>query len=194
VDLDCSRAYVVRRDFRRGGALSLDPIRGDLPLDALARGDVVPDEPVTFRVQERRLLGDFAPTSWAGLYLVSPRVRQTLTDGGFDGWSTFPIRLQGPMEESFAGYRGLALTGRCGEFDHSLSARVVRPGPDGRPAPHRLGLHPRAGSWDGSDLFVPRGASAVCTTERVRDALLALGVVGVEFERMSEVAEWIWDD
>ena len=194
MDLDCSRAHVVHRDFRRGGALTLDPIRGDLPLDALARGAVVPDEPVAFHVQERRLLGDFASTSWVGLPLISPRVQDALTDGGFSGWSTFPIRLQGPMEESFAGYRGLALTGRCGEFDDSLSTRVVRPGPDGRPAPHRLGVHPRPGSWDGSDLFMPSASLTVCATEGVRDALLALGVVGVEFERMSEVAEWIWDE
>jgi hypothetical protein len=34
----------------------------------------------------------------------------------------------------------------------------------------------------------------VCATERVRDALLALGVIGVEFARMSEVAEWIWEE
>jgi hypothetical protein len=92
VDLDCSRAHLASRDFRRGGALTLEPLDGDLPLGSLVRGAVLPDEPVVFRVQERRLLGDFAATGWGGLSLISPTVRQAMSDAGFTGWSTFPAR------------------------------------------------------------------------------------------------------
>jgi hypothetical protein len=191
-ELDTSAAYLLRRDFRRGGALTLVLVDDSLPFEALARGDVVPEEPVALRVQEARVLGDFAATAFVGLYTISPRLVRACA--GFSGWATFPIRVEGPMADSLEGYRGLAVTGRCGPIDESLSTRVVRPGPDGRPAPHRLGLHPRPGLWDGSDLFVPEHSLRVCVTEPVRDVLLALGAVGVEFERMSEVAEWIWDE
>jgi hypothetical protein len=194
VQLDCSRAYLVSRDFRRGGALTLDPSDSDVPCEALALGTIVPDDPVPFRVQERRLLGDFAPTSWAGLFTVSPKVQRALTRGGFSGWSTFPICVEGPMAESLAGYAGLAVTGRSGPIDDSLSARILRPGPSGRPAPHRLGLYPEPDSWDGSDIFTPTDSSVVCVVELVRNALVEADVTGAVLDRMSDVADWIWDE
>ena len=194
MDLDCTRTYLLDRDFRRGGALTLDPVDPALPAEELARGDLMPTEPVVLRVQGRRLLGDFAPTSFVGMYAVSRSAQGVLRDGGFTGWSTFPIRIEGLMAEEFDGYQGLAVTGRSGEIDDSLSRRVVRPGPAGRPAPHRLGLCPRPGSWDGSDLFVPAGTYAICVTEPVRDAFVRTGVVGIVMKRLTERAEWIWDE
>ena len=119
---------------------------------------------------------------------------QVLEEHRFTGWATFPIRVEGLMAEDFEGFRGLAATGRSGGFDDGRSRRVVRPGPGGRPAPHRLGLHPHAGSWDGSDFFIPAGTSALCVTQPVRDALLQRRTVGILMERLSEVAEWIWDE
>ena len=70
---------------------------------------------------------------------------------------------------------------------------MIRASPGG-PAPHLLGFFPRRGTWDGGDLFRPDESPVLCVTEPVRDMLVALGVVGVVFERMSEVATWIWDE
>jgi hypothetical protein len=41
---------------------------------------------------------------------------------------------------------------------------------------------------------MPDDSPAVCVTEPVRDTLVAIGVVGLEFQRMSEFASWIWDE
>jgi hypothetical protein len=124
-------------------------------------------------------------------YAISPRAVDTLEAHRLTGWTTYAITAVGRMAEDLAGYRGLAVTGRSGQIDQTLSQRVVRPGPAGRPAPHLLGLFPRPGSWDGSDLFVPEGSLWICMSDGVRDALQAVGVVGVRFTRMTEVLNGI---
>ena len=71
----------------------------------------------------------------------------------------------------------------------ALSERVVLPPhvPGAPSMPHRREFCPRPGSWDGSDLCVPEGTTFTCLTAPVRDALTAARLVGLRFDRMSEL-------
>lgn len=142
------------------------------------------------------MLGDIAGAGHVVPNVVSPKVIAVLTGGGFTGWSTFPIQVEGSMGDEFTGYAGLSITGRSGPIDDSLSEHVILPppAPEGRAGPALKGSCPRPGSWDGSDLFVPDGTLYTCVTSRVRAALVARGVVGFSFERMSDVTTLIIDE
>jgi hypothetical protein len=188
VDLDCAAAFVLDRG-RIGGALSLEPRDDNLPSYELAVGEIMPAQPVRFAIRGRQKVGDVVGTGFAGLDLVSPRMVRCLTEHGFTGWRTFPVRIEGQRAPELAGFAALSVTGRCGPIDYSMSETVVLPPPvpEGRAMPHRRGLFPLPGSWDGSDLFTPEDTLFTCVTARVRDALIALGAVGVAFVAMSEL-------
>jgi hypothetical protein len=195
VELDCSEIFRLGPNFGRGGSLSLDPVERP-PFLALHLGEVKPVEPVRFRVPQKRMLGDIAGVGHVRPNVVSPKVIAVLTDGGFTGWSTFPIEVEGPMRDQFTGYAGLSITGRSGPIDDSLSVRVILPPPVpyGRASPALKGQCPQPGSWDGSDLFVPEDTSFTCVTTAVRDALVTARVVGIALERMSEMTMPILDE
>ncbi len=60
--------------------------------------------------------------------------------------------------------------------------------------PHLRGMCPEWDSWDGSDFFLNEGTIALCVTSRVREALLATGIVGAQFERLSEALRMVQDE
>ncbi len=129
MEIDCSEIFSLGPNFRQGGSLSLEPVDRPLSHAALHRAAIVPVEPVRFQVPIKRMLGDVVGVGHVVPNLVSPKVISVLTDGGFTGWSTFPIQVEGPMGEQFVGYRGLSITGRSGPIDESLSERVIIPPP-----------------------------------------------------------------
>ena len=196
MDLDCADTYSLGQSFGPGGSLVLQAVDPDLPFEQLALGTLVPEEPVAFRVPQRRKVGDLVGTGSVAPSVVSPALVRCLDEHGSTGWSPFPIRVEGPLADELDGYRGLSVTGRSGPIDDALSERVVLPPsvPGAPSMPHRRGFCPRPGSWDGSDLFVPEGTLFTCLTAPVRDALVAGRLVGLRFERMSELTVLAWDD
>lgn len=74
MDIDCSEIFSLQMSGRGGGTLSLSPLDPELPAEDLHLGAVTPEEPVAFRVHERRRLGDVVGTGYAWLHVVSPRV------------------------------------------------------------------------------------------------------------------------
>ncbi len=190
MQLDCAAAFSLGEDFGLAGVLRVRPLEPKaIPADELARGAVAPEQPVPFKVSEGSVLADLVGTTMVTPYVVSPSFVRCLSDNGFTGWSSFPVRISGRLGEEMAGYRGLSVTGRSGPIDDGLSERVMAdpPIPGGRAMPHLKGMCPEADSWDGSDLFLPEGTVALCVTSRVREALLAAGIVGARFERLYEV-------
>jgi hypothetical protein len=91
------------------------------------------------------------------------------------------------------GYHGLAVTGRCGPIDDSLSDEVVLPPPVPRGRARRAlrGICFDSATWDGSDVFTPEGYTASFVVERVKTAVEAAGITNVEFARLSETNR-IW--
>ena len=89
---------------------------------------------------------------------------------------------------------GLAVHGRCGEIDNSLTPKEMLPPPlpEGNSVLGRRGLLFKPGTWDGSDLFCPADGTHIFVTRAVRDALIAAKARNLHFQPLTEV-ERLWD-
>jgi hypothetical protein len=162
--------------------------------EAPARAERGAGRPLEFvRAQGARaydLVGTTSPT----LVLVSAHFLDVLRAAGFTGWTTFPVKVTLDDGSSLEGYEGLAISGRCGPIDDSLSELVtLPPAVPGGPEQRALrGLCFRPETWDGSDLFTPsEGYTAAFVTTRVKDEVERAGITNVEFKRLSEI-ERMW--
>jgi hypothetical protein len=118
--------------------------------------------------------------------ILSRRVIDMLQRLEFTGWKTYDVRITGRDGRPHSGYKGLAITGRCGPLDNSRNVKVDRIYPAGA-FPATFGFFFDSKTWDGSDFFMPAGRNAyTCVVERVRDALLDHGVKGFKFVKLTE--------
>jgi hypothetical protein len=117
--------------------------------------------------------------------LASPAFFDVLERERFTGWGSYPVAIQGPQGPIAAGYRGLSVSGRCGEPDLAAGAPI----PD-RPD-YRRGYVIAESSWDGSDIFQAETGEGPFVTPAVRDALRASKPgSGVVLTPVSEVEYW----
>lgn len=160
---------------------------------ALARGEERPSEPIEFVPAEGRIPGDLIGTTYATITLVSERFLDVLREHGFTGWTTFPARVFLGDGRELDGYHGLAVRGRCGAIDDSLSEKVTLPPPvaAGRARPGLRGLCFPPESWDGNDVFTAEGYAGAFVLERVKEALERADLTNVAFRRLSEI-ERVW--
>lgn len=194
---DYSRFFVLGETFDCG-AFRVRSVDDDLDPFALTRAERTPRQPVQFRRDEGMHLYDFIGTTWAVLYLVSDRIINLLADRKFTGWTTYPVEIRDGSDDLVPGYHGLAVTGRCGPIDDTLSPIEVLPPPvpGGKSMPHHLGLRFQPATWDGSDLFTPEGTGFVFLTESVADGLLQLklDVTNLSVEPLTEVRRLVVSD
>jgi hypothetical protein len=192
VEVDFDRIYHVGEGFKRGAFR----VRSDAVDDpfALTRAETRPRKPIPFVHVEGRRLYDYVGTTWAALKLVSERVIEALE--GFSGWRTYAVEIRDRNGTIVPGYRGLAVTGRCGAIDPKLSEVKVLPPPvpEGEAGPYRIGWFFHSETWDGSDVFVAGHWAAVFITEPVRDALVAAKVTNMVFEPISRIETPVIDD
>jgi hypothetical protein len=164
--------YEIGNPVLRGalGVALIDPTtRASVSMqdkDRLLRGELTPGVPVDTKILVGRRLGDIV---WAEIYpLVSERVVRAMADAGLTGWATYPVILRGPAGESLAGFRGLAVLGRC------RSIRIDRRSPvTVGQLDYWQGLNWDASTWDGSDFFMAadRKTRFILTTAKARDVL-----------------------
>jgi hypothetical protein len=185
------RFYVLGEDFIRG-ALRVQPVGNLRSPHELTRAERKPRRPVRFRHDEGSRPKDLIGATWASLCLVSDRVIAALE--GFSGWTTYAVEISGRDGDEVSGYQGLAISGRCGPIDNSLTPKQLLPPavPGGEAVEGRIGMLFEHGTWDGSDLFCTEPGSAVHMTEPVRDALVAAKVTNVDLERITEIRR-LWD-
>jgi len=149
----------------------------------------MPRSPIVFRRDSGSRAYDYVTTTYAILQLVSQRFIDVLREGGFTGWSTYPVEVYGKHGELIPGYHGLAITGRCGPIDDSMSELIwcepVQPGKT-KHYQRLLGLYFDPESWDGSDLFCPEGTARVIVRDVVKDALEAVKITNVDFTSITE--------
>lgn len=194
VSFDYRRFYALQERFARGTfrVHALGPIPGGDPY-ALTRGEVQPAQPIRFHHDEGSRIRDHIGTTWGVLHLVSDRLVSVLE--GFGGWRTYPVEIYDREGGLVPGYRGLAVTGRCGSVDDELSPVMVLPPPvpQGKAMPHRIGIRFRPETWDGSDVFSPERSGWVLVTQDVRDALIAAKITGIELRRITEIELLVTD-
>jgi hypothetical protein len=161
---------------------------------ALTRAEVSPHAPISFVHFEGRDLHDLIGTTYAGLHLLSDRAIHVLAERQFTGWATYPVELRDVHGDPVPGYQGLAVTGRCGPIEDSLSPIDVLPPPvpTGKAMPHRIGLFFEPETWDHSDVFTPRDTNWVFVTEEVRDAFAAANLTNLNLRRLTEVQRLVY--
>jgi hypothetical protein len=86
------------------------------------------------------------------------------------GWATYPVALDGVGVDADA-YYGLAVQGRCGDIDNSLTPKTMLPPavPEGEAVPGRRGLLFEHGSWTAAicsarAMARPSSSHATCGT------------------------------
>ncbi len=124
--------------------------------------------------------------------LLSPSAQGVLKDGGFSGWSTYPVEIDpNGIRGSVEGYVGLAVTGRCGRIQKELARQELRVNPAGRTVLRPVGMYFTPETWDGSDIFMSEdGNGFIFVTDRVRKALTTARLTNMDFTPMSEY-EWL---
>jgi hypothetical protein len=195
--LKCSEAFDLSEGYEGlgpdGRALrvsSRELLDNDL---ALARGEARPAEPIEFVHDEGRTPHDVVGTTYGRPILVSERFLDVLREHRFTGWATFPVRVFLGDGSELDGYHGLAVIGRAGPIDDSLSEEVILPPPAPHGRAHRglRGACFPAETWDGSDVFACGESSGITVTEAVKQALEEAKITNVAFQRLSEI-ERIW--
>lgn len=189
--IESSTVFRMTENSLRRGALRFRPVAEYLPSEELLTGKLRPSEPIAFSIAQGRKGGDFFGTTHVALYLISARFVECLRRNNFTGWRTYPVDIQSeiPAGVGDLALAGISALGTCGAIDESLSELVLVEPPvrGGLPMPYMRGAHFPADSWDGNDFFVPEGTLYTCVTSRVREAVLAEGLEGVEFTALPDL-------
>jgi hypothetical protein len=163
---------------------------------ALTRAEASPEEPIRFVHDEGRYFNDLVGTTYAVIDLLSDQAIRVLREGAFTGWTTYPVEIRDARGDLITGYRGLAVTGRCGAIQDSLSPIEVLPPPvpTGKALPHRIGLLFDPETWDRSDVFTPNGTGFVVVAQAVRDAIVAAKLTNLDLRPLTEIHRLVLDD
>jgi hypothetical protein len=116
-------------------------------------------------------------------FLLSPRAQEVLAGEGLRGiaFQEAEIKLKGG--DRVGDYAALAVNGRAGALDTSLSERITIPpqAAGGIAMDGIRGLYFGLDKWDRSDVFSPQGAYTVIVTEAVREVVTTAGLTNFEF-------------
>lgn len=171
------------------GALHLIPRDDIADPQAILKAEVLPESPVILDYHFGGKPRDVISAGSVHIKAFADRVVETLREGGFTGWATYPVEIYGKNKERIEGYQGFAVTGRCGPIDDSKSPlescepRV----PGGRRVQRRVGMYFDQQTWDGSDIFMPEQCGFVFVVERVKRALEKTKVKNFSFTRLTEI-------
>lgn len=169
-----------RRSFRGGLAVGTDTF-------GLTRAEVCPAHPVTVEWEMGGARpGEVIWTTHAAPIIIADSVGQLLRSHGFTGWSLYPVSVRDKQKQLVPGYGGLAVTGRCGNLEQSMSVEVPRIFPGGV-FPVWKGLLFDPASWDGSDFFMPaQRFGFVFVVEAVKKAFERAKIRNVKFTPLDQ--------
>ena len=156
---------------------------------ALLRAQVDP-QPV---MVARWAMGAGSPSDvvWTTLglpVLLNSRAIGVLRRAGLSGWSVQQCKLHDKQGTTLT-FGFLQVIGRCGPIQDERSAVLDRIYPGGV-FPVRRGLYFEAGTWDGSDVFMPAGdVGWILVTARVKEAFETAGISNVAFVPLDDVEQ-----
>lgn len=113
---------------------------------------------------------DFLNTGWGAKFTpISDKVLHLLVENNITGWKTYPIEVYDKFGNEIKGYHGLSITGRCKDIDLSLLDEKVnyQYRKDGPVYQYYRGYPLDLSTWDGCDMFLFSGTSALFITRRV---------------------------
>jgi hypothetical protein len=170
------------------GAFFAMPAHQHFNAPEIAQGTQDPPSPCRFRHNCGSKLFDMMGSGFASLLLMSARAIQILRDGGFTGWRSFPVEIEGKKGQRVEGYEGLVITGRCGPVNWSRGKHVRKPPPVPRGQGYDawVGMYFDPASWDGFDVFLPEGTTYITVTETVKLAFERARITNCEFEPLTQ--------
>jgi hypothetical protein len=144
--------------------------------------------PVIFNQQSGKKIEDIIDTGWAGLYLISDRLKQIMENERLSGWKTFPVRVYDKNGSEIEKYHGFSITGRCGPVDINKSNIVEKQIiPDGPFVKYYRGLYVGLDKWDGSDFFIPEKYYGTIMTERAAVVLKKNRVTNLRIKNLMDI-------
>ncbi|MBI2416009.1 MAG: hypothetical protein HYV33_05125 [Candidatus Kerfeldbacteria bacterium] len=156
----------------------------------LRNGRIKPDRPVICGYSEGTRPTDFMSST--ATMLISDRVIDVLTQNHFTGWSTFSVKVHDKKGNEIPGYHGLVVMGKCGPIDDRKSAWITRKANVGdMQVKVRYGCYFGRDSWDGSDVFTPKGTIMTFVTEPVKEALEKAHLTNIQLIKTTEL-ERMW--
>jgi hypothetical protein len=134
-------------------------------------------------------LFDVLPTGFAGIYLVSEKVKSVLDSSNFKGYCLRRISLLGKRKESIDGYWLLSIISKVGPILNERSQKREMPPivPWADPYEAYYGLFFDPATWDGSDFFRPENMFYTFVLEGVKDIFEKKKITNCEFKKVSEV-------
>ena len=152
-------------------------------------GEAKVDEPIVFDYYMGKKIYDVIDTDWVSGYLISDRIKTALEENDITGWKTYPVDVRNNKGKPIAGYSLLAVTGRSGPIDDTMSEVILKdvPIPLGGRSNLKRGLYFDLATWDKSDIFIPEGSLSIIVTSRVKDILEDIEATNVRLRKVSEV-------
>ncbi|HEX8705849.1 MAG TPA: hypothetical protein VF815_43845 [Myxococcaceae bacterium] len=126
-------------------------------------------------------------TTFAVPIIIADSVEQLLRTQEFTGWRLYDVSVRGKEGQPIPGYKGFAVTGRCGNIDWAQGIEVPRIFPAGV-FPVWKGLFFDPTSWDGSDVFMSAEPDDghVFVVEEVKQAFERAKIRNVEFTPLDQ--------
>lgn len=144
--------------------------------------------PVVFKQKYGDKLQDILDTGWAGLYLISDKMKSVLEENGLTGWKIFAVKVLDKKGKEIQGYYGLSITGKCGKIDYNKSEiiekRLVPNGPLGK---YYKGLQVGLDKWDGCDFFLPEKYFGTIMTNKAAVVLKMNKITNIRLESLSDI-------
>jgi len=187
--MDFHSTYRLSEGFPDGAVRAreiVDSLKGrDI---ALATGAWRPSMTLRFVQYEGVRLFDYVGTQRVAIRLVSDRIVDALKKGGATGWDAVPVGFSCKGRDDAGPYYVLVATGRCGPIDNSKSVQAHK-AVIGNPKGGLIwkGLYFDETSWDGSDLFCPKGTAFFFVTERLEQVLEGFAADNIRLESLSDI-------
>lgn len=186
--------YLLGEAFKRDAIRVAPRDNGEFLNDiAVTRAETMPGAAIKFKVSEGTKQFDLVGTTLAIPLIVSDHLIEVLRKNDFTGWSTYPIEIVCDDDIRIEGFCGLAISGRCGPIDDSLSQEVLiePPVPEGNVCRGLRGICFEPNTWDGSDFFMAPNYHGKFVTHEVKNALTREAIQNALLEQASSI-ERLW--
>jgi hypothetical protein len=131
---------------------------------------------------------DILDTGYAGLYLVSDKLKEVLIENSITGWIVFDVEIFDNNGESVRGYNGFSITGRSGPIDYHAGKAIQKQfTPNGPLITIHRGYGLDLSNWDGSDFFIPVGQYGTYATSKVFELIKSNKLSNIKFQDIAEM-------
>jgi len=148
--------------------------------------------PLVFKQEYGKKYQDILDTGFAGLNIISDKLKALLEENELTGWKTYNVKILNKKEEEIKGYHGFSVTGKCGPIDYGKSEIIEKRIAPGKPLiKYYKGTYIGLDKWDGKDFFIPEETIKIVVTKSVTDVLRKGKLTNIDLKNLadSEISE-----